>query len=155
MNAVRTLLSSFLLLTYALGIAHDLIPHCHTDQAASHADGHHGHEHLTVEHHQEEGTAHQHIVHQNHLDEGLFGLMSCLLSELDHPLSSSNQECLPENSNVPSFKSEATVSILMLAQVENYCFELTQQFILPTPDRQRYCTPLSSSSSRRGPPVLS
>ena len=81
MQMKRTILSLVLLLSYSLGFAHNLLPHCSNPDQFSHSH------HQTHEHHSEEGlhhVGHEHIAHDNHEDEGLYDFLLCLLSEVDH-----------------------------------------------------------------------
>ena len=81
MQLKKTVLSLVLLLSYSLGFAHNLLPHCSNPDQFSHSH------HELHEHHSDGELAesqHEHIAHDNHEDEGLYDFLLCLLSEADH-----------------------------------------------------------------------
>ena len=81
MQMKKTILSLVLLLSYSLGFAHNLLPHCSNPDQLSH------NHHELHEHYNGEGSSeldHAHITHNNHKDEGLYDFLLCLLSEVDH-----------------------------------------------------------------------
>lgn len=45
---------------------------------------HHHHKHHEHSHHHDETDDHSHIKHADHIDEGIWDLIVCVLSELEH-----------------------------------------------------------------------
>ena len=81
MQMKRTILSLVLLLSYSLGFAHNVLPHCSNPDQFSHS---HCQTHV---HHNEEGLhdiGHEHSAHDNHEDEGFYDFLLCFFSEVDH-----------------------------------------------------------------------
>lgn len=81
MHIKRTVLSLVLLLSYSLGFAHNLLPHCSNPDQFSH------NHHQLHEHHSNAelpDSQHEHIAHANHEDEGIYDFLLCLLSDVDH-----------------------------------------------------------------------
>lgn len=157
----KAVISIILICAYSIGFAHNLIPHNHdheisTDHMSSHAQKHehpHGHhQHSTSDHHN-----HKHIAHENHFDHGLFDLVICLLSEIEHD-SADNNDCyyIPAQANNFSAKSltkvkYASVHFIVFAELDdadnpNAC----------NPEiYTAYLSPPLSSSPHRGPPIIS
>lgn len=81
MQLKQSTFSLVLLLSYSLGFAHNLLPHCSNPDQFSHSH------HQSHEHHSEELSNEvndEHIAHDNHEDEGFYDFFLCLLSEVDH-----------------------------------------------------------------------
>jgi hypothetical protein len=82
MSSLKSIISALLLLIYAQGFAHQLIPHCHEIIAGDLQTTHHRHRHHC--HSPADQSDHAHIAHQDHIDAGVFDLILCVLSDLEH-----------------------------------------------------------------------
>ncbi len=153
MQLKRTILSLVLLLSYSLGFAHNLLPHCSNPDQFSHSH------HQTHEHHTDAGdhASHaEHIAHDNHEDEGLYDFLLCLLSEVDHHY---HDEL---NTDFTFSKiSELNLDFLKI-KINAVLNEIKKPSVfasfIPTVevDLQRsYSVPLIGHERHRGPPVIS
>jgi len=160
MQFKRVFISVCLLLAYSIGLAHDLIPHCHHCEgdgtlATEHAEEHHHHhEHHVHEH--GEPVDHEHIEHADHLDEGLLDFIICILDETEHPSSEGN-ECY----YAPAITND--ISNQLLSKVK-LAAVLVSLFAHPPDELDTkghageatvaYLPPPLSSSPHRGPPSV-
>lgn len=98
MGIKKTIISFLLLCIYFVGLAHEVIPHCHHD------DNMHDHGIAMEESHSH--SQHQHVIfansfdsettnHDHYHEEGFLDFLTCLLSETDHPVSECNQLYYP------------------------------------------------------------
>ena len=99
MHSKKTILSILLLSVYTIGLAHNVIPHCHHDKfRANHSAEHaaaHNHTHIPLD--AENPTDHSLFLHNDHLDAGFLDFILCWLHETDHPDSqTSDSFCLPQ-----------------------------------------------------------
>ena len=158
MKKLKFWISLILLLTYSIGFAHDLAPHCpEFATEEKHSGSHHHHEHH--EHLQDVNPdgQHDHILHEKHFDEDVIDLIVCLLSDLEHPANHCHcTHYIPFKSGndlvkeLPKVKFTATLySILELPDLgetlSTFGFEVAR----------RYATPQIDKSSKRGPPIIS
>ena len=128
MQIKKVIIATLFLLTYTIGFAHNLIPHCSAacgelPVAAHQETGHHHHAHH--EHDHGEDSGHDHIEHNGHLDGGLLDYVVCLLSEMEHPATDCQIEvCLPASTanTVPEALSNVTCIALLYS-----VFELAEQ----------------------------
>jgi hypothetical protein len=123
----KVIISFILLLSYTLGIAHNLIPHSHNHDGekiiiSHNANGHQHHQHS------DNGTIHkdhEHISHNNHYDESLFDLMVCFINKIDHSTEQcKDQHYLPSKTNSISIKNLkkiklASVLLILFNEVES------------------------------------
>ena len=82
----QSIISLLLVLSYAIGLAHHLVPHCDgicTSPGLVHesGDSHHHHHHDLNE---ENPLDHKHILHNGHLDGGVYDFIICVLSDTLH-----------------------------------------------------------------------
>ena len=157
MQFYKTIISLLLLLTYSLGFAHNLIPHCHNSESTEHIvehDGHHhSHQHNTIEH---SNSDHEHIAHKGHLDEGIYDYLVCLIHETETPESECEIEhCFTVNVNDNNLKLNKLQSTIVLFAIFQPIpkDETTQSYA--GYDEIRYLSPPIEDSPHRGPPVIS
>lgn len=159
MQFVKSIISLFLLLTYSIGFAHDLIPHCHVDEAMEYMIEEHGEKHHHLEHHNHakiEDLDDDDVLHENHLDDSLFDYVVCLLSELQHNEDLAHQHYISATINNDSEKGFAKTKLLAVLLIT--CFELTSDESFVPIDRynESYSQlPFVVSPPHRGPPFLS
>lgn len=159
----KLIISTFLLLTYSLAFAHDLIPHCHTDISHSINDeqeiNHHHHKHHNHNNEPEKHTKelmHQHIAHDNHLDEGLFDFVLCLLSEVEHPIAINHHHFFSINTSSTSLKLLSNTIFTSLLQFGDHS-ELQKENSTAkyfTRKSSDFLMPEKPHSHTRGPPTL-
>jgi hypothetical protein len=77
------IISIFFLFIFLVGLAHQMVPHCHEFLAGEHQAAHHHHDYHR--HSPENTPDHSHIAHDDHLDAGVFDLIICILSDMEHP----------------------------------------------------------------------
>lgn len=149
-------MSVFLLLTYIIGLAHSLIPHCHNHSG----DGHSAELHQHAHHHSHDSVqAHYYAQDYTCVDStapGLFALMSNWLGAMEHPFT----ECNIEN-YVPLNAADGVSDLLKLKQVL-ICIVLfafaepeDELHLYTDGDALLYKSPHLYNSPLRGPPVLS
>ena len=161
MQIKRAIISLLLLLTYSLGFAHYLIPHCEASNiehqvAASQENPHHHHEH-----HQhtsdDKDIDHEDIVHNGHLDAGLYDYIVCFLSDAEHPAEDCNlQHYLPANTN-DKIDSQLSKAQFVAVLFTVFCI-VKQDEALPKSRSEFaavYLSPPIGDSPYRGPPSLS
>ena len=91
----KTVISLILILSYSIGFAHNLIPHCtdfHSDGEHSES-AHHNHSHHTHDDGNFVEENHDHVEHDDHFDDGYLDYLICLIDNLDHSNGSCNLEC--------------------------------------------------------------
>ena len=158
----RTVITCFLLFTYSLGFAHNLIPHCETSNvkhqvAAHHESSHHHHEHHEHSSEDEKGIDHEHILHNGHLDGDIYDFIVCFLSEMEHPTKDCNLEhFLLANSN--DKVNTQLVKAKFVAVLFTVLCLVAQDEALPKSQSEFatvYLSPPIDDSPHRGPPSLS
>ena len=143
-------ISTFLVFTYTLSFAHSLIPHCsEPHQHENDANTHHHHSH------EQEGAheGHDHIQHLDHFDEGLYDLLICFLSDLDHEPDDGHHIHLATDQNFKTLGNSTSAVLLIclfnLEKNENnrpvYSQSVSGLILSPYPEPR----------PDRGPPVLS
>mgnify|MGYP000465825418 CR=1 FL=1 len=166
MKFKKLIISIVLLLSYFLGFAHNLIPHCdELSEIIAVSKTQSSHQNFNHQHHQtnDNQTNHEHISHQNHYDESVLDLAICFLNEIDTPQSDCNAEhCVllqTDDNSTKTISTKDLVKVLFVA-IQNslkivYLPVLTQQNfppnhteLLPNPLRVR-------SNSLRAPPLFS
>ena len=160
MEFKRIVISCLLLVTYTLGFAHSLIPHCEAGdtehQIAAHegSNSHHHHEHH--QHAPEDNVDHEHIIHNGHLDGGLYDFIVCLLSDAQHPRNDCNlQHYLPAITND---KIDTKISkTRLVATLFALCCIIIQNEELPSfsSELANYLSPHIEHTPYRGPPSFS
>lgn len=160
MQIKRAIISCFLLFTYSLGFAHNLIPHCQELVSeigifSNAKDGHHHLEHHT--HVEIEDLDEDDILHENHLDDSLYDFIVCLLSEMEHPVN----ECQVEHS-IPSTLNDDLSKQLSKTKI---IAVLCSVWGLTNPNESlseynseaavQYSSPPLCNSPNRGPPSIS
>lgn len=158
MQLRKVILSIVLLLSYSLGMAHDVLPHYHANDLHSDiAVGiklHHHHSHH--EHDPVEQPEHDHVTHEDHLDDGLLDYVICLLSEFDHE--SDDSEHLfyyPSNPEKINLKPVAKVkqALVLLSVLTAPAGDI--QFTGSTSEfTSVYEPPILSGIPLRGPPAF-
>jgi len=89
MQFKRVVISFLLLPIYSLVLAHNLVPHCQefsSVDVVTHQEKENHHHHAHHQHSLDEviSSDHEHIWHQGHYDEGVYDLLECFLSEIEH-----------------------------------------------------------------------
>jgi len=96
MQFARKIISVFLIVAYTFGVARAIHSNCNYKDESHHNleqnTSHHHHNHHTHSHNDDD---HSHILHKDHLDSGFLDFMMCIISDLDHPNSNSQQEVIP------------------------------------------------------------
>lgn len=107
--AKRTIISMILILTYTVGFAHNLIPHCTDNHPnAVHLETHnHAHHIHASDDHSAEG--HSHVEHGDHFDDGFLNYLVCLFEGIQHHDSGCDVECNPQGNQV-KYSTENSVS---------------------------------------------
>ena len=158
MQTKKAFISVLLLLTYSLGFAHNLVPHCEEltigEQQSS---SHHHHEHHQHSSDEENALADQHISHNDHFDLGVYDLIACFLSEMEHP----GNDCHFENCFLLKTSDDLTkqfsktkiviilYSVLGLLDQNESLSEYNSEFA------EQYLSPPLGNSPNRGPPSIS
>lgn len=159
MQFAKAIISLLLLFTYSIGFAHDLIPHCHADEAIELITTEHGENHHHLEHHNHakiENLDDDDVLHENHLDDSLFDYVVCLLSKLQHNQGLAHLHFIHATTDNDSEKECARTSLLAVLLVTYVEFTSEEPFIL----FDRYIannsqSPFIVASPHRGPPFLS
>lgn len=152
----KAIISVFLLLTYSMGLAHEVIPHCHHNTVGPESNGHHvvDHQH-DLGHVCEKESAH--FDHRAHCDEGFMNFVVCLMSETDHP-DTCNERSLFLPSLTHDLSSNQGVKLLITAAIllTSYDFFSLSACKQTFADPSFSCFPRASSpASLRGPPSIS
>jgi hypothetical protein len=155
MQIGKIVISFLLLLTYSLGFAHNLIPHCqkfYSVESNSHQE-----KEKEKHHHEDLSSDHEHIQHEGHYDEDLYDLLVCFLNEMEHPANDCNVEhCFPARTNDASSKVFAKAKfITALLTVIAHVDESEQTSDYGSDSDAIYLSPPIDDSPHRGPPSLS
>lgn len=151
MNFIKTGISFLLLLTYSLGFAHNLVPHCSSILPhESHAYSHQHHSHQSP--HEED---HMHVVHQNHVDDGLLDYVLCVVNDTGNE----EHECVEDHfftiqNNAISLKKiiYLPTSIILFA-INNELKEALMATRFMLENNITYVSPPLKNTSLRGPPI--
>lgn len=158
MQIKKAFISIILLLSFSLGISHNLILHCHElDNEEQQYSSHHHHEHHKHTFDQENDLADQHIFHNDHFDLNTYDLITCFLSEIEHPTNDCNLEhYIPLKSENNLNKQFSKIKIV---SVQITVWSLTDQIeSLSTYNKEvvsQYLSPPLGNSPNRGPPSIS
>ena len=80
----RVIIALILILTYSVGFAHGLIPHCSDDHSTEFHAGTHDHAHHSHTSEDHDVEDHAHVEHGDHYDEDFFDYLECLLEGVQH-----------------------------------------------------------------------
>ena len=156
MQIKRVVISCFLLFTYSLGFAHNLIPHCEASNIEHQENSHHHHEHHQHDS-DDKDIDHEDIVHNGHLDAGFYDYVLCFLSDTEHPIHDCNlNHYLPANTydKVDTELSKAKFIAVLIT-----VFSTTEQDEALPKTRSEvasiYLSPPIGDSPHRGPPSFS
>jgi len=150
---LKTIISLLLLLTYSVGFAHNLVPHCADFDTEAHDNEHHHEHHSDAEEH---GNEHDHVSHNNHLDENVFDYLVCLIHETETPDSDCSAEHCFVLNNPTTFKkiNKAQVAIVLFAIFQPIVHNETIVHY-STGIEINYLSPPLEKSPHRGPPSFS
>ena len=155
MRLMKPFIAVFLLLTYSVGFAHNLIPHHHHITTGIGEAGHH-HEHHQHGMESSFGENHEHIEHQDHFDENLLDLLICMLHDFEH----SEGECytqylvVPKKSTQPIGNSKVKLICTLLSFVLVNPFESVSQNFCEG-DETAISVDVPDNARDRAPPVFS
>lgn len=158
MKIIKSVISVFLLLTYSLGFAHNLIPHCQELAIGEQQNiSHHHHEHHQHEPDVKLSSELDHIVHEGHFDENIYDLIACILSELEHPADDChNSQYVPTKSNNDLTKQLSKVKIVaILFSVLGFTNQSKSPSEYSCEVAVQYSSPPLDNSPNRGPPSIS
>jgi hypothetical protein len=159
MRLVKSIISLLLLLTYSVGFAHDLVPHCHVNKTTNWTfknptkkDHHLAHHKHTRAVDLDENT----IVHENHLDDSLFDFVVCILSEIEHHEDFIHHHFIPGTTDHSLEKKLNNPSLTHIIFVSGLEFS-PKESTIPSDTFSAHYTEASfvASSPHRGPPTLS
>jgi len=151
MKILKTVISLFLLLTYSIGFAHNLVPHCSTfSPHESHPPSHQHHNDLG-----EHDEDHVHVLHNSHIDEGVFDFVLCLATEAgDEENECIEEHCFTVNTNTVSLKKTAHLATaIVLFSITNEPVIATINNSLINEESLFYASPPISNTPLRGPPT--
>lgn len=149
-----------LILTYAVGMSHELIPHCHTAEFGSHDDSQHSeqhHEHHDNLHHDTEiEVDHSHSSECVTLTEDWLCYIICLLSELEHP-SSDFDVCFYVPNSINKIKDNwlqiSLFAVFVLDSDSGEAITLSDHSGYAEGIIPHYASPPLSGTPHRGPPL--
>ncbi len=154
MKITKIILSLFLLFTYSLGIAHNIIPHQHDDGSHQHvSENHHNHGH---EHHSSNiaHTDHHHISHGDHFDENMYELLLCFLHQSENHENDCKKQHYTPSKTYRSLTSKNKTSSFESTLCDNTFPIKTTEFSINffNPAKRPPKLLLNSCSTLRGPP---
>jgi len=151
MKITKIIISLFLLLTYSLGIAHNIIPHQHDGADHQHvSEGHQedGHHHLS----NDSNTEHKHIPHGDHFDEDMYELLVCFLHQSESKENDCNkQHYTPAKTYRSLINKDSQLNASLLDNLHRVELKETSLETINFTD-QAFSLLLSSCSTLRGPP---
>lgn len=150
--AKRTIISLILTFSYAVGFAHNLIPH-HSDvhEFGNHAEVAHNHAHHVHDDLNSLEEGHSHVVHGDHFDEGLLDYLICLFEGVHHH-HSCDAQCTPQNSSFKYSTEKSTQGDqLSTAELSIPSLEIQSGAISTTTKLDLTQIDLNSSSGRAPP----
>lgn len=156
----KLIISIFFLLTYSVGFAHNIVPHCAGESdhylTSTSEDGHHHHSHHNHEN-DDIDKEHRHIVHEDHYDSNFFDYVVCLLNDTEHHGIDCQQElCFIPNSEVFSVKNLIVSKFLLLVKLyKPIVIEDEQSYSIDVNLCSIYLSPPIESCAHRGPPTFS
>lgn len=135
----KPFISVLLVLTYSLGFAHNLIPHCHELMSETHSSEHHSANHSS------------HEVSE----EGFLDLIVCIFSELEHSSDILKFE-RTDDTDKSFFSDLAKVKTLAIVAAFFHLVEVEQE--TPKTHNEQllvYHAPFLVNTPSRGSPILS
>lgn len=151
MERFKSFTALLLLLTYTVGCAHGLIPHCDLAEDV-HASKHH-HEHVTLQNMDDDD-----VLHAGHLDDSLVDFVFCVIEDLGHHQDANVHVCMDEvtdlKTNTSSFKKmklAAVAHVLFSIQTDETPVTIGSTPCNEHPQRMAYVANLP----QRGPPSIS
>lgn len=160
MSFPKVFVSIFLLLTYTVGLAHEVIPHSHYNLVGhSHGNNKQAPDQHPADHqHHQENCENDHFTHGDHCDEDLLEYVVCLVSEKGHPATCNARFLYVPNLahvkvKITEDQTFPSTAAFLSALVERYYppawHELQPELPLD------YSPPLLAAAPLRGPPVVS
>ena len=153
MELKRVVISFFLIFSYTVGFAHSVIPHCDNLLNGNHIHNTaEGHNHQHHDHSDFSHKDHEHITHGNHFDKGIYDLLICLFSDLEHGESECNmQHNNPIEPSIEYNQQEYIKFISIFSTISGDIKEIEQQRLSKLSE-SAYYSPELSAQSLRGPP---
>jgi len=152
MKVGKIVISFFLLLTYSLGFAYNLVPHYSDFGIDNHHAIQHYHVHASK---QDKNPKHEHITHNNHFDEGIYNYIVCLTNETNGASTGATVEhyfTLNTNEIVLKKINALPVTMLLCAVFK---IEAQPEIFNSFNDVERiYLPPFIKESPHRGPPII-
>jgi len=150
----RIIISFFLLLTYTVGFAHQIIPH-HQDNAGAK----HFCEAESENHHENAVDNCLELIcfsHTDHCDEGIYDLLVCLFNDVNHPEDDCDNELYtvaPNNEKGFDELSKVKIAAILISTFAEVNFT-TSTPIFDQNIQVKYLSPFPSDTPLRGPPTL-
>jgi hypothetical protein len=162
MKIGKIIISILLMLTYSVGFAHNLVPHCQEMGYEFMADksvqaGHHHHKHHQNKLSENSDSVRDYISHSNHYDAGIYDLLLCILNEFGHPATDCNMEnYIPVKSNDATTINLSKVKliveiIIFIPQTDS---QSKSSIVSGTDVSAIYFSPQLKTFSLRGPPLF-
>lgn len=159
MKLIKPIIAVFLLLTYSLAFAVELIPHFHIDNHVEYisivqekSQNHTNHQYIKPENKEADD-----VLHENHLADSLLDFVISLLSELEHPESDIFHQHL-----VVSELNSVTTKVLSKTKIIAVLPAIFIEPIAINPEKEfknyslrNYQSLIIGSSPHRGPPAFS
>ena len=112
MRKSKAIIPLFLLFSYLIGVAHDLIPHIHTKNGVESAP--HLHEHVSTPTKVLDSNKSSYYKHTHHFDVSFIDYLSCLLSGMQDEEDSFCDQNTRYINNIFENRSEASLLVLIL-----------------------------------------
>lgn len=154
MQISRIVISCFLLFTSSLGFAHYLIPHCEAGniehKIATHHENHH-------QHTPGDNLDHGHVVHNDHLDGGIYDLIVCFLSEMEHSTEDCNLKYYLLAKTNDKINTQLTITKLIAVLFTICCIAEQNETVSAFSGEATaiYLSPPIDNAPNRGPPSIS
>jgi|GEM_PF-6550364 len=147
MRLLKSFISFLLILSYTLGLAHNIVPHEHDESTGHHKNHSHEHHHSAHDHHSSD------IAHAGHHDHNLMDFMKCLLTDLEH-IDANLEYVFPQKG--VKLKTQAIGHVTILPVSETECLQplAKQSTFTHSSVWFRPTDWIPSPQSRRGPPIL-
>jgi len=154
----KVFISLFLLMSYIIGYAHELLPHHQemdaVEQSVINIDGkHHHHNHTSPSETKENKRL---VSHQNHFDEGVLDLLVCLINEVEHQENDCNLDFydLAKPEMIIKNDQVKTRFVAIFAVVLNLNIQIGNEGCPSIGTDIFYHAPPIIQSPNRGPPTL-
>lgn len=151
MEFKKVAISLFLLLTYSIGFAHNLAPHCGDFSGDMEI---HTHQHCDKS---ETISNHNHVDHNDHYDDGIFDYLACLIHETEnHETECAIEHCFTISNNSTSVKkiNKLYIAIVFTSFIQPIIHSKTIGYYSKNKQRN-YSSPPLEDSYLRGPPFIS